>query len=194
MALQGLYKCFSHWGENGGTFIISDTHFGEEDLKKAFPNRPSDDELVKIINSKVGKCGTLILLGDVGDLEYAKKLKGYKILVCGNHDRSHTNYEGIFQEVYDGPVMISNRMILSHEPIENLDWAVNLHGHIHDHKAKQKKFHHNFCADRIGYIPVNFNQWLKEGHLSKIVTTRRVVIDNATERKKKRGGKKIGEK
>ena len=46
MALQGLYQCFSHWGKNGGTFIIGDTHFGEEDLKKAFPNRPNNDELV----------------------------------------------------------------------------------------------------------------------------------------------------
>lgn len=194
MALQGLYQCFSHWGKNGGAFIIGDTHFGESDLKKAFPNRPSDEELVKMINQKVGKCGTLILLGDVGDLEYAKKLKGYKILVCGNHDRGHTAYREIFNEVYEGPVLISSRILLSHEPVPNMEWCMNIHAHVHDARVKIDKYHFNTCADRIGYTPINFNQWLKDGHLSHLVSTRRRVIDNATERKKKRGGRKIGEK
>lgn len=246
MALQGLYECFNHWGKDGGTFIISDTHFGEDDLKKVFPNRPSDDELVRMINQKVGKNGTLILLGDVGDIEFARKLKGYKILVCGNHDRGNSNYQrqvvshkydqkdytrqeamndmakkypnwkltceegydfhspftywkiiadnNLFNEVYDGPVMISGRILLSHEPVPNITWAVNLHGHVHDPKARSDKYHFNMCADRNNYTPINFNQWLKDGHLSHIVTTRRVVIDGATERKRKRGGKKIGEK
>ena len=74
MALEGLYKCFSHWGKDGGAWIISDTHFGEDDLKRAYPNRPDDETLLKIINQKVGKTGTLVHIGDVGNIEFAKKL------------------------------------------------------------------------------------------------------------------------
>ena len=49
-------------------------------------------------------------------------------------------------------------------------------------------------ADVIGYKPINLNQWLKEGHTSRIYTIHRETVDNATERKRKRGNKKIGEK
>ena len=79
MALPGLYNCFQHWGNRNAVWAISDTHFGDKDIKKAFPNRPSDEELIKNINQKVGKNGTLLLLGDVGDIECARQLKGYKV-------------------------------------------------------------------------------------------------------------------
>ena len=243
MALPGLYDCFQHWGEKNAVWVISDTHFGDKDIKKAFPNRPSDEELIKNINQKVGKTGTLLLLGDVGDIECAKQLKGYKVLIAGNHDIGATNYqrqkwikrfdkdkfqkdeaivemkhlypgcsytifEGydfhapfeyweieadnkLFDMVFSGPVMLGEKLILSHEPID-VPWAFNLHGH--DHAGAKRNGHLNVCADVIGYTPINLNQFLKSGALSKIKTTRRTVIDKATERKKKRGGRKIGEK
>ena len=192
MALSGLYDCFQHWGEKNAVWVISDTHFGDKDIQKAFPNRPSDEELIKNINQKVGKTGTLLLLGDVGDIECAKQLKGYKVLICGNHDIGSSNYKEIFDEVYTGALIIGEKLLLSHEPID-AKWIFNLHGHNHT-GAKTDKYHLNVCADVIGYTPINFNQFLKSGALSKIQTIRRTVIDKATERKKKRGGRKIGEK
>lgn len=192
MALPGLYDCFQHWGEKNAVWVISDTHFGDKDIQKAFPNRPSDEELIKNINQKVGKTGTLLLLGDVGDIECARQLKGYKVLICGNHDAGATNYKEIFDEVYTGALIIGEKLLLSHEPID-AKWIFNLHGHNHT-GAKTDKYHLNVCADVIGYTPINFNQFLKSGTLSKIQTIRRTVIDKATERKKKRGGRKIGEK
>ena len=192
MALPGLYDCFQHWGEKNAVWVISDTHFGDKDIQKAFPNRPSDEELIKNINQKVGKTGTLLLLGDVGDIECAKQLKGYKVLICGNHDIGATNYKEIFDEVYTGALIIGEKLLLSHEPID-AKWIFNLHGHNHT-GAKTDKYHLNVCADVINYTPINFNQFLKSGALSKIQTIRRTVIDKATERKKKRGGRKIGEK
>ena len=192
MALPGLYDCFQHWGEKNAVWVISDTHFGDKDIQKAFPNRSSDEELIKNINQKVGKTGTLLLLGDVGDIECAKQLKGYKVLICGNHDAGATNYKEIFDEVYTGALIIGEKLLLSHEPID-VKWIFNLHGHNHL-GAKIDKYHLNVCADVIGYTPINFNQFLKSGALSKIQTIRRSVIDKATERKKKRGGRKIGEK
>ena len=192
MALPGLYDCFQHWGEKNAVWVISDTHFGDKDIQKAFPNRPSDEELIKNINQKVGKTGTLLLLGDVGDIECAKQLKGYKVLICGNHDIGATNYKEIFDEVYTGALIIGEKLLLSHEPID-AKWIFNLHGHNHT-GAKTDKYHLNVCADVIGYTPINFNQFLKSGASSKIQTIHRETIDKATERKKKRGGRKIGEK
>ena len=242
MALPGLYDCFQHWGEKNAVWIISDTHFGDKDIQKAFPNRPSDEELIKNINQKVGKTGTLLLLGDVGDIECAKRLKGYKVLLLGNHDIGATNYKRkfvqkiynkenytrdeaiadmqkeypnwycwaeyrfsfpfeqwiiyadncLFDEVYEGALIIGEKLLLSHEPID-APWIFGVHGHNHS-GAKTDKYHLNVCADVIGYTPINFNQFLKSGALSKVQTIRRTVIDKATERKKKRGGRKIGEK
>lgn len=184
MILPGVYKTFvDRWGANNraGCWIISDLHFGEQDLKDAFPMRPSDEELIKRINQKVGKNGVLICLGDIGDTELAKQLKGYKILCCGNHDAGISNYEEVFQEIYQGALIIGEKLILSHEPIPGIKWAVNLHGHVHDPKAKSDKYHFNFCADRINYEPVNFIQWLKEGgHTKNIQTIHRATIDRAT--------------
>lgn len=73
--MLNLYKCFDHWSKQGTVWIFSDTHFGDPEPKLKNPNRPSDEELVKLINSKVGKKDTFIHLGDVGDIEFAKKNK-----------------------------------------------------------------------------------------------------------------------
>ena len=86
MALPGVYKIFNDRWCNQTVWIISDPHFGDEDLRAGMPNRPSDEELVRRINAKVGRKDTLIILGDVGDIEFVKKLRGYKVLICGNHD------------------------------------------------------------------------------------------------------------
>ena len=183
--IEGLYKSFQHWGQRGGVWVISDTHFGEDDLKAAFSMRPSDEQLLKQINSKVGKAGVLIHLGDVGDLEYARRLKGYKILIMGNHDQSATKFDGIFDEIYQGPLMISERLLLSHEPVD-IKWAFNLHGHTHN--AYFRRLNHLcVCADVCGYAPINFNEFMKSGLLKEAMPLHRSTIDKATERKQKGG-------
>ena len=94
MILSGVYKTFmDRWSQFQTAWIISDLHFNEDDLKRAFPNRPSDDELVRRINAKCGRKDILFVLGDCGDLEYVKKLRGYKVLIAGNHDTGITKYE-----------------------------------------------------------------------------------------------------
>ena len=180
--IEGLYKCFEHWGQRGGVWVISDTHFGEDDLKAAFSMRPDDETLLKNINSKVGKAGVLIHLGDVGDLEYARRLKGYKILIMGNHDQSATKFEGIFDEIYKGPLMVSERLILSHEPLD-IDWAFNLHGHNHN-LCTRRPNHLCVCVDVCGYAPINFNQFMTSGLLKEAMPLHRSTIDKATENKK----------
>jgi calcineurin-like phosphoesterase family protein len=243
MAIQGLYKIFDHWHSEGTLWIYSDPHFNDPDLKKGI-KRPDAEELVKLINSKCGRKDTLIILGDIVDIEPVKQIRAKrKILVMGNHDTGRTNYERqivskkfsmdefqkmealeemkklypdcrysveeswefhapfnswvvyadnmLFDEVYEGPLMIAEKLILSHEPVD-VPWAFNIHGH--DHAGHKRKNHLNVCADVIGYIPVNMNQFMKSGAMAHIDTIHRDTIDKATERKRKRGGKKLGEK
>ena len=96
----------------------------------------------------------------------------------------------LFDEVYEGALIVGEKLILSHEPVE-IPWLFNVHGH--DHAGRKRQNHLNVCSDVIGWEPVNFTSFLKSGFASKIQTIHRETIDNATKRKAKRGGKKIGE-
>lgn len=229
--LPGIYNMFQHWGEQT-VWIYSDPHFGDKDLDKSICGRPSTEEQIASINACAGRKDTLIILGDVGDIEAVRKLKaGRKVLIMGNHDAGATNYKrerirkvydsnrftkeevlemvrkdypgwnieihlglpgwrvfannNLFDEVYEGALIVGEKLILSHEPVD-IPWAFNIHGHIHDKKIKNDKRHTNVCSDVIGYKPLNFNQWLKQGHLAGIDTVHRITIDKATKRKKKR--------
>ena len=182
--IEALYKPFQKWSEVGTIWIYSDPHFGDKELAAGVKGRPTAEEQVKMINAKVGRKDTLIILGDIGDIEYAKKLRGYKVLVCGNHDVGLTKYAEVFDEIYAGPVFIADRLVLSHEPII-LDFAFNIHGHNHSSVIQDGK-HLNVCSDMIGYTPINFNQFVKSGALAKVPSIHRVTIDGATERKQKR--------
>lgn len=236
MSLPGVYNIFNERWCKQTIWLYSDPHFGDKDLATGVANRPSDAEQIARINACVGKKDTLICLGDVGDIECVRQLKGYKILVIGNHDAGRTNYErkiitekydinayslddvkkiakykhygwkitisegydlthapfhywelkadnGLFDEVYEGPLMIGEKLILSHEPLHT-PWAFNIHGH--DHTGQSRKGHLNVCSDVINYTPINFNQFLKTGPLARIDSIHRSTIDGATERKKKR--------
>lgn len=91
--IPGLYKVFNERWNGQTTWVYSDPHFGDKELAAGTPGRPSDEEQVKLINSKVGKKDVLIILGDCGDPAICAKLRGYKVLIMGNHDAGRSNYE-----------------------------------------------------------------------------------------------------
>jgi len=239
MALPGVYKEFNDRWCKQTVWIYSDPHFGDNDLALGVSGRPSADEQVKMINSCVGRKDTLIILGDVGDIEYVRQLRAeYKVLIMGNHDSGATNYKRevvhkiydqdeytkeqviaemralypgwklsiheayefhspfkrwnayadnmLFDEVYEGALIVGEKLILSHEPITGLTWAMNLHGHVHDKRAKTDAYHINCCSDVIGYEPINLTQKLKQGIMARIASIHRQTIDKATERKTRR--------
>ena len=189
--IAGLYDIFAHWHKQGTVWIYSDTHFNDKELGEGVAARPSAEEHLKLINSKVGKKDTLILLGDVGDIEIARRLKGYKILIAGNHDAGMSNYKDVFDEVYAGALIVGEKLILSHEPV-NVPWAFNIHGHVHSGEPMSDNQHFNVCGEaRKCYEPVNLNQFMKAGFMAKIQTIHRDTIDKATKRARKRG-KKLG--
>lgn len=184
--IKSLYETFQHWAAHGSIYILSDTHFCDFDCKLMDKNWIEPEEQIALINEKIHKSDTLILLGDVGSIECARKLNGYKVLIMGNHDQSRTKFEEVFDEIYEGPLMISEKILLSHEPIPGLKWCVNIHGHDHNRANKGDDYHLNLAANVCGYKPVSLGELIKGGLISRIETIHRIIIDNATERRRKK--------
>lgn len=240
------------WYRGGSIYLYSDPHFGDEDVYKIrFPYssplteekiKELDEWQIKNINARVGKNDTIIFLGDIGDLNCLKKIRGYKVLIMGNHEKGASNYKRIihklttfnseelsdedrtriasnaelimkdpkkfaaladvgkyfhqkvengclildnhlFDEVYEGPLMISNRIILSHEPMDLPPYLYNIHGH--DHARRDTGTNHlNVCAEYINYTPISFTNLLKNGLLKDVELIHRVTIDRAISKKR----------
>lgn len=177
-----LYDCFNHWQQNGVIWVYGDTHFDDEDCKLMDPNWPNPIDQIKLINSKVGKKDTFILLGDVGKIDYINKIKGYKVLIKGNHDVGYTNYiknetNNLFDEVYEGPLFISNKILLSHETI-NLEFGLNIHGHEHANRniytCNDKKASVNVCSNIVNFTPMRLDDIFFN---CKVEDIHRVIID-----------------
>ena len=96
----------------------------------------------------------------------------------------------LFDWVFEGSVQIGEKLILSHEPIE-CGWAFNIHGHIHSFTHRDDARHMCICPEVTRqFEPINFNQLMKSGFMSKIETKHRKTIDSATKRARKRGKRK----
>ena len=178
-----LYKCFQRWSEKGSVYIISDTHFDDPDCKLMDPDWITPDEQIAKLK-KARRNDTLIHLGDVGNPEYLSQLKCHKVLIMGNHDQSKTKFAPYFDEIFDGPLFIAEKILLSHEPVTGLDWCINIHGHDHANVAAKDKFHLNLAANVCGYEPIDLGREIKRGLLSGIESIHRQTINRATERKK----------
>lgn len=219
--IKTLYKCFQHWSDGGSVYIISDCHFGDTDMNwrwaliRDYPWPVLDwmdqkyladciaDYIIWKINKTVHRDDTLIVLGDVGDVQYIKKLTAKrKVLVKGNHDAGTKNYikhecwrphckdshcddckyyKGwLFDEVYEGPLFISEKIVLSHEPLPiPPEVALNIHGHDHsgDYQIGPTI---NVCAEKIGYTPLNLGTLIKAGVLRDVPGLHRLTIDKAS--------------
>lgn len=217
---KGLYDQFAHWFHEGrgAVWFYSDPHFGDEEMKALRKDYIGDEEQIKRINSKVGKYDTLVILGDVGDVECVKKLRGYKVLIMGNHDKGASNYKRkfetiyeeetlrekrsividnkLFNEVYEGPLYISEKILLSHEPLRSVDTALNICGHDHagwytnDAYGEPHPYYWNMCAELINYTPVSLKDIITSGRLKKIDSIHREAIDRAIMRKQDREKKR----
>ena len=249
--LPQLYENFQRWSDGGTVWLYSDPHFDDADCKAISTEWPSPEEQIAKINKKVHKGDTLIILGDIGNPEYIKRIKaGYKILIAGNHDAGLTNYKktvtheikeifaecvdeekyeidvaierksfhkylyekypyakiniqeryefhspfhffdatidnNLFDEVYGGPLFISDKILLSHEPID-IPFGLNIHGHVHDGLGGLSKDNskYNVCSNCINYEPQNLSEIIKSGCLKNRDTIHRLTIDKATKKKK----------
>ena len=186
--IYSLYETFRHWSEGGSVYILSDLHFDDLDCKLMDHNWISSQEQVAIINDVVMKNDTFICLGDVGKAEYIAEINARKkILILGNHDVKSL-YKKYFNEIYTGPVFISDKILLSHEPVYGLPWCLNIHGHDHSNVESYKEGckHINLAANICGYKPLNLGKIIKNGILSDIPSIHRMTINEAVLRKTKR--------
>ena len=186
--IKTLYEVFQRWSENGSVYILSDLHLNDPDCLQMDPDWIPPEEQIWILNNLIQKTDTFICLGDVGDPEYAAQIRTpRKILLLGNHDRRN-NYKEIFPEIYEGPLFISEKILLSHEPIFGLPWCLNIHGHDHNGVEQYPDGckHLNLAANICGYTPINLGKIIKEGLLSDITGIHRMTIDRAIEGKMSR--------
>ncbi len=133
--------------------IISDTHFGHENIlrferRNQFKTIEEHDETILRVWEKclrkLKRTDTFYFLGDFcargKEPFYIDKLllpmneaPCKKVMIMGNHDKDIDKelLYGLFDEVYDYPIYISNRVVLSHFPCAVYDSQVNVHGHTH---------------------------------------------------------------
>ena len=249
--LPQLYEKFQHWSDGGSVWIYSDPHFDDSDCTYMDPRWPAPAVQIDIINSLVHKGDTLIILGDIGNVEYIKQLKpAYKVLITGNHDAGTSKYKkticheikeiniectdneqyikdidieesifrknlfekypyakiyinekfdfyapfhyfyatvdnNLFDEVYDGPLFIGDKILLSHEPIE-LGFGLNIHGHTHDRPpfGLHDLNHFNVCSNCVDFKPINLKDIINSGYLKRVETIHRITINKASEHSK----------
>lgn len=209
--IDSLYAPFKKWSQNASVWLYSDPHFGdfESYTFRGLINGKTKEELdnfqVGRINTVVGKNDTIIFLGDIGDPTPLKRIRGHKILITGNHDRGAAFYKDYFEEIYTGCLTISDRIILSHEPIEGCPpFLFNIHGHDHNgtdfkeyvlrdydadmpldkmvsnYLATVKQYglnKFNVCAEWIDYKPVSLKDIIHSGVLANIPTIHRDYLD-----------------
>lgn len=91
---------------------------------------------------------------------------------------------GLFDEIYKGPLMIAEKILLSHEPVET-NWCLNIHGHDHNGSISSDKYHLNLAANVVGFKVFDLGKAIKDGLVSDIDSLHRIVIDNAANKEKK---------
>ena len=153
-------------------WFTSDEHFNHENIIK-YCSRPFESlgemnvALIERWNETVKKEDTVYVVGDVflGDAgagaELVRNLHGRKVLIRGNHDRSHrTMLEAGFEEVWQRKtidLVDGRRALLCHKPLpESVIQQVDLqiHGHRHSGPIVNGK-RVNVCVDLWDYRPVS---------------------------------------
>lgn len=161
------------------TYLVTDTHFFHERMQQ-YCNRPPDFDrkIMAQWRATVQPQDIVYHLGDVtwgsqGQLQQIMSgLPGTKILVRGNHDRSHSNnwfIQAGFAAVVE-KVQVS-KVILSHFPAlmtqEEIDYGIiNIHGHFHNNDPKKweeklkKKItsnHFLMILENVEYKPISLD-------------------------------------
>jgi len=151
------------------TYVYADPHFSHANIIK-YEARPFADveemnsAIIENHNSVITKRDKVFILGDfalAGREEIVKivsQLRGYKILIMGNHDRSRSIqfWQNVgFNEVVKYPIIAQGFFIFSHEPMGMSKFMpyLNVHGHIHGNELNSDR-HINVSLDVIDFKPV----------------------------------------
>jgi len=155
-------------------YIISDTHFGHENIIR-YCNRPfvsaqeMDEVMIARWNSAVRPQDHVYHLGDVAVSQQVlntvmPRLNGHKRLILGNHDNHApmADYARHFQKILAWRLF--KPIILTHVPIHRESFGkatMNLHGHLHEKPAHPGPYI-NGCVEWTDYRPVHLDDYLKK--------------------------------
>lgn len=157
------------------TFFTSDLHINDPVTLARRGGIPSDDELVELWNSTVGRGDVVYCLGDFAfswgskSRDYIEtklgQLNGTKQLITGNHDRQEVlrapgwAWVGPYKEIkfkLDGD---TQKIVLFHYPIrswnECRDGSWHLHGHCHGMLAESPYRIYDVGVDCNEFKPVS---------------------------------------
>ena len=156
-------------------YIVSDTHFGHENMVK-WSLRPEDyDEKLWAGFDKIPEDGILLHLGDI-TMGYdatthihLAKYKFKKWLVRGNHDKHSISWyvKNGWDFVADEIVieMFGGRFLFTHVPQPKREGITkNIHGHLHGGKSRgfpdfyDESYHVEVTPEVIGYNPIKLGQ------------------------------------
>ena len=154
-------------GGNRNPANIPEVQRMNEDILKLFDRLPADCDIWHLGDfwfngsHKVSPSDQLATNLLINDAVRRIKQNGRRIfLVLGNHDNGKPSVKYYldrgFDRVYDSPVILEDKWILSHEPvwIEPGSHFVNLYGHTHDLVIPEDYF----CFDQENYA-----QQVREG-------------------------------
>jgi len=159
-------------------YIITDCHWFHNRIVEDFCFRPKNfhDLIINNWKNTVKETDIVFDLGDVtwGSQEQLfqimQQLPGTKILIRGNHDRSHSNtwfikagYAAVLEKAQISGVILSHfPAILNEEEIER--GIINVHGHFHNNspsrwepKLKERitNNHYLLSIEDVGYKPIS---------------------------------------
>jgi calcineurin-like phosphoesterase family protein len=147
---------------------------------------------------------TFYFLGDFGrpDSKTLSELvrifveaKCHKVAIRGNHDHETETeiMKTLFDKVYDYPIYISNRIVLSHFPCNVWKDQINIHGHLHGsvlnspnhvcasiHVAQYQPINNHIVNGCLGRLPKYNRRFLWEPWADKYQFTQKkedVVYD-----------------
>ena len=153
-------------------WFTSDLHLNHDNIR-GYCNRPfsstgeMNEALIQRWNEKVKETDTVYVVGDMflGRPEDAaplvRRLKGRKILIRGNHDRSHrTMLECGFDETWQRKnvqLQDGRRALLCHKPLPAsvIDmYDLQVHGHRHSRPIVSGR-RVNVCVDLWDFSPIS---------------------------------------
>lgn len=89
----------------------------------------------------------------------------------------------LFDLVFKGPLIIGEKVILSHEHIA-VPGMYNLHGHHHSPNWQDTPERMCLCMEKINYTPLNLKKLLTDGRLKNIESLHHQTIERAKARHK----------
>lgn len=154
-------------------FYISDWHYGHKNIL-SYDNRPfktideMNNALIERWNGVVSKQDDVYVLGDMFwcaeemAVDVLRSLNGFKVLICGNHDRcTNRNFRDQFTVIHDYMEIVDNdrHVVLSHYPIpcfkNHFHGWYHLYGHVHNSFEANMMEHDKFLMQELYGHPCN---------------------------------------